>query len=120
MYTKEEVLNLLLGARKILHKQEIGKEVTNLDVILAHDKVDMVIDAIIQDNVDLDTFKSGYSMQTQEVADQLTDVVLTQIFGERYTESDDITEDDDMDFAWENVNGRMYDMIEELKKYFQS
>ena len=52
MYTKRQVLDLLLKARNLWHKQENGGVVTDLDIILAHDCVDMVIDAIVQDNVD--------------------------------------------------------------------
>lgn len=51
MYTKEEIIKLLLSARNILHKQEIGQEVTNLDITLAHDQIDIVLDAIIQNRV---------------------------------------------------------------------
>lgn len=53
MYDKRETLDLLLKARNLLHKQENGETVTKLDITLAHDCVDMVIDAIVQDNVDL-------------------------------------------------------------------
>lgn len=48
MYAKEEIIRLLLSARNILHKQENGQEVTSLDITLAHDQIDMVLDAIIQ------------------------------------------------------------------------
>lgn len=54
MYTKRETLDLLLKARNLLHKQENGKAVTRLDITLAHDYVDMVIDAIIQDNINFE------------------------------------------------------------------
>ena len=53
MYTKRDVLDLLIEARKLLHKQENGEQVTDLDIVLAHDSVDMVIDAFVQDNVTL-------------------------------------------------------------------
>lgn len=51
MYTKKNTLDLLLKARNLLHKQEKGEKVTALDIITAHDCVDMVIDAIVQDSV---------------------------------------------------------------------
>ncbi len=56
MYTKEEIKELLWSARNILHKQENGQEVTSLDITLAHDKIDMVLDAIIQENLDISSF----------------------------------------------------------------
>lgn len=56
MYTKEEIIELLRSARKILHKQEIGQEVTSLEITLAHDQIDMVLDALIQKNVDVSSF----------------------------------------------------------------
>ena len=54
MYTKREALDLLLKARNLLHKQENGETVTSLDITLAHDCVDMVIDAIVQNNIGFD------------------------------------------------------------------
>lgn len=51
MYAKRDILDLLLKARNLLHKQENGEKVTALDIITAHDCVDMVIDAIVQDSV---------------------------------------------------------------------
>lgn len=56
MYTKEEIIELLRSARNILHKQEIGQEVTSLGITLAHDQIDMVLDALIQKNVDVSSF----------------------------------------------------------------
>lgn len=56
MYTKEEIIRLLQSARNILHKQENGRELTNLDITLAHDQIDIVLDAIIQKNVDVSSF----------------------------------------------------------------
>lgn len=56
MYTKEEIIELLRSVRNILHKQEIGQEVTSLGITLAHDQIDMVLDALIQKNVDVLSF----------------------------------------------------------------
>lgn len=56
MYTKEEIIELLRSVRNILHKQEIGQEVTSLGITLAHDQIDMVLDALIQKNVDVSSF----------------------------------------------------------------
>lgn len=51
MYTKEEIIRLLLSARNILHKQEKGQELTSFDITLAHDQIDIALDAMIQDRV---------------------------------------------------------------------
>ena len=56
MYTKEEIIELLRSVRNILHKQETGQEVTSLGITLAHDQIDMVLDALIQKNVDVSSF----------------------------------------------------------------
>lgn len=56
MHTKEEIIELLRSVRNILHKQEIGQEVTSLGITLAHDQIDMVLDALIQKNVDVLSF----------------------------------------------------------------
>mgnify|MGYP003458345572 FL=1 len=56
MHTKEEIIETLRFARNILLKQEIGQEVTSLDITLAHDQIDMVLDALIQKNVDVSSF----------------------------------------------------------------
>lgn len=56
MYIKEEIIETLRSARNMLHKQEIGQEVTSLDITLAHDQIDMVLEALIQKNVDVSSF----------------------------------------------------------------
>ena len=45
--TNKRKIELLLKARHLLHKQENGEKVTGNDIILAHDYVDMVLDAIV-------------------------------------------------------------------------
>ena len=45
--TNQRKIELLLKARHLLHKQENGEKVTGNDIILAHDYVDMVLDAIV-------------------------------------------------------------------------
>lgn len=40
-------IELLLKARHLLHKQENGEKVSGNDIILAHDYVDMVLDALV-------------------------------------------------------------------------
>lgn len=56
MYTKEEIIELLRSARNILHKQENDQEVTSLDITLAHDQIDIVLDAMIRENLDILSF----------------------------------------------------------------
>jgi hypothetical protein len=46
--TKKDIIALLLQARNILHKQENGEEVDPMDITLAHDYIDMVIDDLIK------------------------------------------------------------------------
>lgn len=42
--------------------------------------------------------------KAQEVADRITGIILTSKFGERFTSTDDITTDKEMDDAWEHYN----------------
>lgn len=48
MYTKKQIIDLLIETRNILNKENIG----NLDKTLAHDRIDIVIDNIVADNID--------------------------------------------------------------------
>ena len=43
-------IELLLKARHLLHKQENGEKVSSNDIILAHDYVDMVLDALVSED----------------------------------------------------------------------
>jgi len=61
MYTKQEIIDGLLHARNLLHKQEEGKEVTSLDIILAHDNINIIIDALVQGNYSL-----GFQLESKE------------------------------------------------------
>lgn len=45
--TSQERIDLLMKARNLLHKQEAGKKITDLDIVLAHDQIDMVIDDMV-------------------------------------------------------------------------
>jgi len=40
-------IELLLKARHLLHKQENGQKLTGNEIVIAHDYVDMVLDAIV-------------------------------------------------------------------------
>ena len=56
MYSKKEIIELLVSARNILHKQAEGKEVTSYDITNAHDRIDIALDAIVMGNINLNTF----------------------------------------------------------------
>lgn len=48
--TRKEKLQNLLGARNILHKKESGEELLDSDILIAHDLIDMVIDAMVDED----------------------------------------------------------------------
>ena len=56
-------LELLLKARRILHKQELGIELTNNEIIVAHDYVDMVIDDMVMPEMKLFTVTFMYGQE---------------------------------------------------------
>ena len=45
--TPQERITLLLKVKKLLSKQAKGKELTSIDIALAHDYVNMVIDDMV-------------------------------------------------------------------------
>ncbi len=45
--TPQEKITLLLKAKKLLNKPANGESLTSIDVALAHDYVDMVIDDMV-------------------------------------------------------------------------
>lgn len=47
--TFQERIILLLKAKNLLNKQANGEELTSIDVTLAHDYVDMVIDDMVSE-----------------------------------------------------------------------
>lgn len=58
--TNKQLIELLSKARNLLHKQENGKTVTSLDIILAHDCIDMVLDELISQQAEMDRiYKEG-------------------------------------------------------------
>ena len=61
---KEKRIEFLLKARNLLHKQEIGQELTGNEIIFAYDYVDMVIDDMI--NPEMKIFRVTF-MYGQEV-----------------------------------------------------
>ena len=54
-------------------------------------------------------------MTRQDLADKLTNEVLTEIYGERFTELDNIEDDKELDNDWEYFNEQFYGM---LKYYY--
>jgi uncharacterized protein YeeX (DUF496 family) len=56
-------IELLLKARHLLHKQENGESVTGNDIILAHDYVDMVLDAIVGEDFEERKRKKVFKIQ---------------------------------------------------------
>lgn len=58
--TNKQLIELLSKARNILHKQENGKTVTSLDITLAHDCIDMVLDELVAQQAEMDRiYKDG-------------------------------------------------------------
>lgn len=49
--------------------------------------------------------------KVQELADMITSKLLTMKFGDRFTNTDDITEDKDMNEEWECINGGVYEAL---------
>ena len=49
--------------------------------------------------------------EAQKVADAVTGIILTSKFGERYTSTDDITTDKEMDDAWEHYNEVVFEFL---------
>ncbi len=61
--TNKQLIELLSKAHNILHKQENGKTVTNLDITLAHDCIDMVLDELVAQQAEMDRiYKQGKNM----------------------------------------------------------
>lgn len=50
-------------------------------------------------------------MSRQDLADKLTNEVLTEVYGERFTELDDLQDDAELDIEWEYFNEKFYTML---------
>ena len=48
----------------------------------------------------------------QELADEFTGKVLTAMYGDRFTNIDNIEDDPEMDAHWEHLNEKFYALIE--------
>lgn len=46
----QKKIELLCKARNILHKQENGQKLTSNEIVIAHDYVDMVLDAMVAED----------------------------------------------------------------------
>ena len=53
MYTKRDILNLLIKSRSIISRIRNGEKVDSIEITLAYDCIDMIADEIVLDNVDL-------------------------------------------------------------------
>lgn len=49
--------------------------------------------------------------QAEKLADEFTYTAMTEIYRERFTECNDITEDKDMDIAWDDLNDCFYNKL---------
>ena len=47
----------------------------------------------------------------QDFADELTCEIMAEVFGELFTECDDITEDKVMSSTWEMLNEQVYNLL---------
>lgn len=43
-----------------------------------------------------------------EMADDLTNKIMSYVYGERFTKTEDITEDDELSKAWEYINENVF------------
>ena len=47
----------------------------------------------------------------QEMADAITNECMSRLYGERFANSDDITEDEEMSSDWDAINAVAYDKL---------
>lgn len=50
----------------------------------------------------------------QNLVDEFTNKVMTEIFNERFTQCEDITEDFEMNDTWNFINDTVYESLTEL------
>ena len=48
----------------------------------------------------------------QELMDKLTNLLLTEVYGERFTELDSLEDDAELDNEWEIMNGQIYNLLQ--------
>lgn len=65
--TIQERINKLLKARNLLHAQEEGKEVTSLDITMAHDIIDIVIDDMVDEEFHQSMEKARKGMEAPQI-----------------------------------------------------
>ena len=44
----------------------------------------------------------------QKMADELTSIIMSYVYGERFDKADDITEDEELSKAWDFINQTTY------------
>jgi len=54
---------------------------------------------------------------SQDLADNITNQILTAIYGGRYTELDNVEDDPDINRGWEAINEKALQMIADLKPF---
>ena len=47
----------------------------------------------------------------QTIADEITGHVLTVIFGDRYTNLDNLEDDYELNWLWENINEKVFEVV---------
>ena len=48
----------------------------------------------------------------QELTDKLTNLLLTEVYGERFTELDSLEDDGELDNEWEIMNEQIYNLLQ--------
>ena len=49
--------------------------------------------------------------KAQELADKFTNEVMAERFGKRFTEIEDLEDDDEMNKVWEYLNEKFYELV---------
>jgi len=50
----------------------------------------------------------------QDLADKLTSITLTELYGERFTNLEDVEEDEQLNREWEYLNEKFYDTLSNI------
>lgn len=48
----------------------------------------------------------------QKIADDITSAVMTHLYGDRFSTTDDITTDDELSDEWDSLNELIYDTLD--------
>ena len=60
-------------------------------------------------------FKSDFLTddKTQELADKFTNILMSEVYGERFTKLESLSEGDTLNDEWERLNSRFYEVIKD-------